>query len=241
MSQPRALKIMSIEVMGLERLLATTAPTAPDRPALVRRLAEAYAELAASATESKTASMPTPAGVRPPRWQPPPPPDVDDVIVTAHRKAIEHYVSLLTHVSNGSTLDEVVYYLALEYERIDDVTSARAAYSDLIKRMPDSKYVPEAFFGLGESFYAPSKLDPRSGDEAISAYRSAMTTPPPGNRVYGLASYRIGCVLKNRGDVVNASAAFKRTLEYCAADPSFDQPSAYVAKLSDITNATATR
>ncbi len=48
----RALLIQELE--GLERLLRVTPKKSPDRPRLLRRLAEGYAELAALAAREKT-------------------------------------------------------------------------------------------------------------------------------------------------------------------------------------------
>ena len=161
----RPLTLLLPEIQALEGLFAATPATSPDRPALVRRLAEEYAELARSG-DARTAAA-------------------------AHASALKYY-TLLTTFPQYPQMDEAFYYEGLEHELAGNLPNARRCYYELIKRSPQSKLIPLAYFAFGEMFNAEAMSDPSKNDLAVQAYTEVLKYPPPANTVYADAKTRIG-------------------------------------------------
>ena len=171
--QPRPPALLRTETQMLETLLAATARNAPDRPALLRRLAENYADLRRQGEAGASA------------------------------KAIQDYSELVATYPNYAQLDEVYYYLGLEYEMSGDPMNARKTYYELIRRQPLSKYVPYAYFAFGEMFYHETKGDPSRWDFAKQAYMEVMKFQSP---IASDAACRLGLVFDAQGDPSRAAA-----------------------------------
>jgi tetratricopeptide (TPR) repeat protein len=146
---PRARALVVTETQALENLASTTAMNSPDRPQLLRRLAEDYVELRRTGARGASA------------------------------KAIQHYTSLVTSYPSYAQVDEAYYYLGLEYENTNDLSNARRSYYELIKRAPSSKYVPYAYYAFAEMFYAEAKSDPSKWDFAKQAYTEVIKYSSP--------------------------------------------------------------
>jgi len=156
--------LLVAELQGLESLFAATQSTSPDRPAVARRLADDYAELARSGNPQTVSS--------------------------AHASALKYY-ELLTTVPQYPQMDEAFYYAALEHELAGNMSAARRSYYELIKRSPQSKLIPLAYFAFGEMFNTEAMTDPSKNDLAIQAYAEARKYPAPGNPIYADALRRI--------------------------------------------------
>ncbi|MEO6418345.1 MAG: hypothetical protein ABIP39_03005, partial [Polyangiaceae bacterium] len=111
----RAKALLVTEIQGLESLFRSTPKNAPDRPTLARRLAEDYVELESAAFREKTQAN-----------------QADQVMKLARKKAIDNYTLIVTDYPTYGQLDEVLYYLAYEYEQASDLKNARSVYFDLI-------------------------------------------------------------------------------------------------------------
>jgi tetratricopeptide (TPR) repeat protein len=146
---PRSRALVVTETQALENLARTTAMNSPDRPALLRRLAENYVELRRTGARAASA------------------------------KAIEHYTALVTSYPSYAQIDEAYYYLGLEYELTNDLSNARRTYYELIQRTPSSKYVPYAYYAFGELFSAEAKSDPSKWDLARQAYTEVIKFSSP--------------------------------------------------------------
>lgn len=170
--RPRARALVVTELQGLESLFTATASTAPARPALIRRLAEEYAELARSADPAMAAN--------------------------AHRGALRYYQMLVDEYPKYPQIDEAGYYAGLEHELGGDLRNARRAYYELIKTSPQSKLVPLAYFAFGEMFFNEAATDPSKDQLALKAYAEVLKYPPPNNVVYADAQRRVSEV-KARG------------------------------------------
>ena len=82
-------------------------------------------------------------------------------------------------------MDEVLYYLAYEYEQAKDLQNARKATTNLIEKAPQSPYIPNAYLAFGELFFQEAQGDPSKFDLAAAAYKEVIKYPPPKNKVYG--------------------------------------------------------
>jgi tetratricopeptide (TPR) repeat protein len=145
----RAKSLIVTELSGLEQLSAATVATSPDRPSLLRRLAEDYVEL------RKTGD--TRAGA----------------------KAIENYKKLYAEYPSYPLADDVLYDLALEYESAGDMMNARKNLYELITKYPSSRHVAYAYFGFGEMFLFEGAADPSKLELAKQAYREVLKLQSP--------------------------------------------------------------
>ncbi len=223
--QARVIALLVTEIQGLEQLYASTPRNAPDRPKLMRRLAEDYVELESSAFRTKTE-----AGIKvdeAKRKNPKAVPQLqadavkgEKMMVAARSQAIKYYTSLKDgypkYCQSGNTgcTDEVLYYLAYEYEQAQNLDQARKVYLELIQQWPQSKFIPNAYLAFGELFFNEAQGDPSKWALAEQSYSEVIKYPPPDNKVWGYAHYKLGYVYWNKGDFPRAMSEFKKTIDY---------------------------
>ncbi len=218
--QARGRALLITEISGLERLYKRTPRRSPDRAQLVRRLAEGYVELESAATRDKIKSDI----------------DADDakkekqkakydksrreavaaqqIVVKSRENAIKYYTRMKKDYPDYSKIDEILYYLAYEYEQSKDLDRARNVYLELIEKAPNSPYVPNAYLAFGELFFVEAMGDPSKWALAESAYKEVTKYKPPQNRVYGYALYKLGYTYWNSGEYAQAIQEFKNVIEY---------------------------
>jgi len=188
---PRTQALLQAEIRGLERLFAATPRRAADRPRVLRRLADNYAELAAAVTGD-------------PQREP-----------AARAGAIRHYQQLQREYPNDPNLDEVLYYLALAFERHGDANNARRTYFELIQKVPKSTFIPLAYLGFAEMFFMESTGDPTKWPLAEQAYREVVKYPAPQNQAECYARLQLGHALQRAGKPAAAATEFRGALR-CA-------------------------
>jgi tetratricopeptide (TPR) repeat protein len=218
--QARGRALLITEISGLERLYKRTPRRSPDRAQLVRRLAEGYVELESAATRDKIKA------------------DIDaedaknqkqktkydaskrestaaqQIVVKSRENAIKYYTRMKKDYPDYSKIDEILYYLAYEYEQAKDLERARNVYLELIEKAPNSPYVPNAYLAFGELFFNEAMGDPSKWALAESAYKEVTKYKPPQNKVYGYALYKLGYVYWNSGEYAQAIQEFKNVIEY---------------------------
>ncbi len=190
--RPRVLRLLQVEATGLERLFQRTPVGSPDRPPLMRRLAEAYVELAAASTIAS-----------PRREQ------------AARQRAIQYYTAVKAQYPNTTSLDDVLYYLAMAYERAGALDEARKAYYELIMKAPKSPKIPLAYLAFGELFFEEAKNDPSKWSLAEAALKEVLKYPAPANRAACFARARLGQVFQQTGYQSQALAEFQKA-QQCA-------------------------
>ena len=211
--QARQRALLVTEISQTERLFEGTKKTAPDRPQLARRLAEEYVELEAAAFRDKTEAeikrdglkKTNPQGAGQQQTQAN---QAEAVMKKARERAIAYYTSLKTDYPNYGQLDEVLYYLAYEYEQANDLKNARQVYYELIKTRPDSKFIPNAYLAFGELFFNEAQGDPSKWDLAAQAYTEVIKYPAPQNKVQGYGYYKRAYVYWNKGELDKALSDF---------------------------------
>ena len=216
--QARARALLITEIQGLERLYKRTAKKSPDRPQLTRRLAEGYVELESAAQRDKIAADiagqdAKKKGQSNTKFRS----DAvaaDKILAAARKSAIAYYTLMKTDYPDYSKIDEVLYYLAYEYEQGGDLKNARATYFELIQKAPKSAYIPNAYLAFGELFFQEAQGDPSKWELSAAAYKEVIKYPPPTNKVYGYARYKLGYVFWNKGEYANALNEFKKVIEY---------------------------
>ncbi len=217
----RARALLITEIQGLERLFKQTKKNSPDRPQLLRRLAEGYVELEAAAVRDQTAEDVAAEDAKAKKKGP--------SVVSKHKtaaaqaqkignaarqSAIKYYTLMKDQYPNYSKLDEVLYYLAYEYEMGKDYQNARKVYLELIDKAPKSPYIPNAYLAFGELFFQEAQGDPSKWDLAAAAYQKVIEYPAPGNKAFGYARYKLGYVHWNKGDYALALNEFKAVIEF---------------------------
>ena len=232
--QARARALLVVEIRGLENLFDATPKGASDRVVLARRLAEDYVELESAAFRDKIQAEndrdaarktnATLAGQQQALAN-----QANGVMLAARRKCLDFYTLIKTEYPQYAQIDEVLYYLAYEYEQANDAARARAVYLELIGRKPTSKYIPNAYLAFGELFFNEAQGDPSKWDLAAQAYKQVIQYPPQTSKVYGYAWYKIAYVFWNKGELDQALNAFKKTIDFGTAFTQY--PGA--AKLAD--------
>jgi TolA-binding protein len=222
--EARQRALLAVEVQRIESLFSGTRKNAPDRHQIARRLADGYVELESAAFRDKTeaeirrdaikARNAAAAGVEQTQVN-----EADRVMKGARRRAIELYALIAADYPTHPALDEVLYYLAYEYEQAGDAKNARSVYYSLIQKAPTSKYVPNAYLAFGELFYNEAQGDPTKWDLAAQAYAEVVKYPAPANKAFGYAWYKLAYVFWNKGELDKALSAFKRTIDFGAGNP----------------------
>ena len=216
--QARARALLITEIQGLERLYKRTAKKSPDRPQLTRRLAEGYVELESAAQRDKIAADIAAQDAKKKKQSVTKfradAAAADKILAAARKSAIAYYTLMKTDYPDYSKIDEVLYYLAYEYEQGGDLKNARATYFELIQKAPKSAYIPNAYLAFGELFFQEAQGDPSKWELSAAAYKEVIKYPPPTNKVYGYARYKLGYVFWNKGEYANALNEFKKVIEY---------------------------
>ena len=228
-------QLLITEIQQVEALFGSTPKGSSDRPKLMRRLAEGYVELEAAAFRDKTeqgikadeAKAKKDSKEKAYRDEAG---KADKMLGLARENAIKYYKQLKSQYpkwcqstnaadpskSTGCT-DEVLYYLAYEYEQTGTpkaLDEARAVYYELIQNWPQSKYIPNAYLAFGELFFNEAQGDPSKWQLAQQSYSEVIKYPAPDNKVWGYAHYKLGYVYWNQGDFLKSISEFKKTIEY---------------------------
>jgi tetratricopeptide (TPR) repeat protein len=217
--EKRVREFLLQELQNLGRLFARTPRRAPDRPVLLRRLADGYVELEQLAASNqikleirvqdylkKKQSAEADKARRAAAKE-------QKIAIQARRIAIERLTEFKRDYPNASKLDQVLYQLAFEHEQAGNADAARKAYLELIQKAPKSDYLPNAYLAFGELFFQEAQGDPTKWELAIQAYREVIRYPAPANKVHGYARYKLGYVFWNRGEHAEAMSELKKVVD----------------------------
>ncbi len=217
-------------IEALEEQLRGLAKDAPERPRIVRRLADACVALEDRARRDKL--------VHDLRHDADPRADAEAVaskraaeaVEGARRAAIRYYRVLAReypawcsgHGQDGGLGcgDEVLSHLAYELEEGHEMEDAYQAHRELITTFPQSRFVPLAYLALAEPLFEAAQRDPARAPLAEKAYQEVLRFPPPENRSAGIAHYKLAYVRWSRGDLAGALAEMTKAIEVCEAFPS---------------------
>ncbi len=222
---PRSTQLLVTELQMLEALQASTPATSPDKPKLLRRLAENYVELKNAALRDKERVV----GRR----------DIsrgqvsneviklDKLATGARTMAFKYYLQLRNNHPNHcqsphptdptqshGCLDDALYAIGLEYQEIDRFDEARKHYFQLIKDFPQSKWVAYAYLGFGELFFSEAVADPSKLDLAQKTYEQVLKSAAPDNDAYGFAHYRLAQLHHQKQDEATALAHFVQAIDF---------------------------
>lgn len=229
----KAIQLLVTQIQGLESLLGSTPTTAPDRPSLIRRLADSYVELESSAFRKKIESRAHEGEIR--RESPTAAAAAraegdrsEKIEISARQAAEKSYEHLRadyprwcqsTGPKSSGCLDEVLYNLAYEYEQDHKLDEARKVYLGLISDWPQSRYIPNAYLAFGELFFTEAQGDPTRWALAEQSYKEVARYPAPENTVLGYAHYKLAYVYWNKGDFLQSLSELKKTIDFGAQFP----------------------
>ncbi len=203
--------LLVTELQHLETLLKQTPKNAADRPNLLHRLAETYAELAATCAREVRDEEARGANDRSAQAR--------KVLLAARKQAIAHAATLTRDHPTHARLDEVLHGLAFDYELAGDLSNARSVYYDLIKRHPTSRLVPHAYLAFAELFAAEAAGDPSKLPLAEQAYAEVVKYPAPQNGLWAYARFRLAELAASRGELALALTHAKHVRAACEQHP----------------------
>ena len=207
-SLKRRRELLAAEITQLAALARVTAATSPDLPTVLHRLGRRYSELAMVVEADGNAPL----------------------AAEARQHALEQYQKLCSSYPNYAKRDEALFDLGTELILGKDLQRARQAMLELIDKYKDSTMVPRAYLAFGEMFFDEAASDPAKLDLAKNAYQAVLKYPPPENRVYGYASYKLGWIARTQGDGPAAISAFRRTIDFANQ---FGAGSASISRLGE--------
>ncbi len=217
----RARQLLIQEISSLERLYKSTPPRTTDHSQLILRLAEAYAELEQAAVRDKIQKDIQVQDCRRKKCSKTKVSKLRKEIskakkmeAAARKKAIGYYGRMAKWYSKYSKIDEVLYYLAYEYEQSGDMKKARDTYKKLVATAPNSPYVPSAYLAFGELFFQEAGADPSKWGFAAVFYEKVLGYPAPKNKLWGYAAYKLGYVHWNQGNYAKALEQFKKVIKF---------------------------
>jgi TolA-binding protein len=233
--KPKVRRLLLTEIANVERLYKSTPKGDKDRPQLMRRLAEGYVELESSAfadkvnaevkaQENRTKDPKAASEAKESAKK------ATDVIKVARKNAINFYQQLKDQypkwcqfpdapAGQQGCIDEVLYYLAYEYEQAGDLENARNVYLELTENWKKSRFVPNAYLAFGELYFQEAQGDPAKWPFAQNFYKEVLKYDPPDNKLWGYAAYKLGYVFWNQSDYGSAIAQFKSVIEFADKFP----------------------
>jgi TolA-binding protein len=237
LSSIQSTRLLVTQIQGLETLLAATNKTAPDRPMLIRRLADSYVELESSSFRAKIEARERALQVQ--KSDPAKAKQLtaeadraEQVEISSRKAAIKQYAAHKAEyprfcqtqhptdpTRSTGCVDEVLYNLAYAYEADKNLEKARKTYLELIQSAPSSKYVPNAYLAFGELFFNEAQGNPTRWALAERAYKEVIRYPAPANAVLGYAHYKLAYVHWNKGELTQALSEFKKTIDHGAQFP----------------------
>jgi hypothetical protein len=223
------------EIVALEQQLTKTKVTSDKHVTISRRLAESYYELerlkqnealdlTTKILNGEKTKNPQVATWKAARTK------AESLRDKSQNRVTELYQMIIDKHDDYPKLDEVMYYLAYEYEqqKATDPTDkaqikkereskekALSTYLLLIKKRPKSKFVSAAYIAYGDLYFEDAlngKIDWKIPLEAYD--RVIQSGEPPENKQWGYAQYKKGFIYWNLGQYKDAVTAFKKAIEF---------------------------
>jgi len=99
-------------------------------------------------------------------------------------------------------MHEVYLFVGQNYNEMGRADDAVIYFRKLVKEFPESRYVPDSWFMIGEYYFGKNNVY-----EALPAYQNAIKAST--SQVYGIAKYKIGWCFYNLGDYDKSIDTFK--------------------------------
>ena len=228
----RAIDILKQEIQLITRLARGTPDSDPDKPEILKRLADAYKELYTSINfmarsldekiyEAKQAKNNDLAKrLRAQQIA------LDKKGTAVREAAIKAYVQIRDKFQDYDAYDQILFAIAYEIDQMaievtDQATKsayrarAREFYQQLIRNYPNSKYIPHAWMAYGEYYFHEEK----NVEQAMKAYEQVVEWGEKNNPNYVIAMYYQAWCLINMQEHKQAINQFNRVIQYSASHP----------------------
>lgn len=234
--QKKGREFLLREIASVSKLYRDTPKTSKEKPQLLRRLADNYAELESDLYREQIETAALAADVR--RINPvrsshlaKRAKDIASRVGKARREAIRHYKRLADKhptfcqspgekkLEDRGCTDQTLYYLAYEHELAKQYDDARVVYLRIINAWPKSRYVPHAYLAFGELYFNEAQGDPARWPLAQKAYEEVASFPAPKNPLFGYAHYKLAYVHWNQGAHALALEHFKKVIAFGTKHP----------------------
>ncbi len=213
--KPKSTRLLLVELSNIGRLFQATPKKDKDRPRLILRLAEGYAE--AAVAFGKKADLRRAKSFR-------------DNAIKFYKKLTAQYPKWCQAPRNPAgkrgCIDRVLYYLGYEYELHGDLSKARHTFLELVQNWKKSSFVPLTYFAFGELFLDEARSDPSKWPVAGNFYQEVLKYPAPNNPAWGSAAYALGVVQLNSNKRLEAKASFLRVVRHAKKFPQLPHVSA---------------
>jgi tetratricopeptide (TPR) repeat protein len=124
-----------------------------------------------------------------------------------YEKTIAAYQQITLKYKDYPFADVAFYGLGYCLQAQGEFQEAAETYYNLCKNYPDSKFVPEAYFRIGEYWFDTYEKDHYK--KAISYYEKV----PPETGFYDKALYKIGWAWYNMGDIGQSSLEYEKAID----------------------------
>ncbi len=123
-------------------------------------------------------------------------------------QAVKSYLALAGNekFKNYARMDEVLFFLAYTLQQAGRKPDAFKVYQRLTKDYPQSKFIPDAYLAIADSFFAENNLD-----EAEKFYDKVLKFPK--SPVFAYALYKKGWVYYNQSRAKDSYAAWSKVVE----------------------------
>ena len=226
---------LETEIVALEKQFKATKVSSDKHVVLARRLAEDYYELehieqddildlTTKILNGQKKNDPGVADMIKKRT------DDEGVRTSCQDRVVFLYTMIADKHPDYSKGDEVLYYLAYEYEQRkaadpndkaqvkeerENKEKALATYLRLIKEHPKSKFVSAAYIAYGDLYFEDALSGKIDWKIPLEAYdRVIQSGDPPDNKQWGYAQYKKGFIYWNLGQYKDAVTAFKKAIEF---------------------------
>ncbi|MFO0693535.1 MAG: tetratricopeptide repeat protein [Polyangiales bacterium] len=219
--QARQLELLQREVETARRIVRNTQPSNPQRPELLRRLAETYFEMQQALTQkirsldepifANCTTTPNPQQCQSLQQQQQ---QLEAQLTEARNNANGAYAQLITEHPNYRRMDEVLFSLAFGLEEMNQMDSARQVYLRLIKDHPESRFIPHAYLSFGEYYFGTGEMQ-----AALQFYQRVTEFPPERNSIYGYALYKTAWTQYNLQDFRGSLESFAAVIDFARQHP----------------------
>jgi len=140
--------------------------------------------------------------------EPPPPP------VKSYAKSIALYQRIITGFPQYPFLHGIYYLLAYSLGEMNQGDEAQTVYATLIRKFPNSPYVPEAWVRMGDWHFDAVEAD--SLQRAAADYRELLAYPD--HPLFARALYKLGWTYYRMDDFARSVDAFVKLLDHYVAE-----------------------
>jgi tetratricopeptide (TPR) repeat protein len=126
-------------------------------------------------------------------------------------KSIKLYQQILRSYPRYARADEATFYLGSALKDVGRTPEAVDNFTSLVKKYPDSGFVPDAYVYIGEHYF-----DDNNAFKALLAFQRAAAYPQ--SDMYGYALYKLAWCQYNVGEYGKAIDTMKSVVAYSMAE-----------------------